>query len=199
MKNKKNPKYKLVSKRELEKFVKKNKPTRFIAHYFNVSERTIYRRIKEYGLKGIRKKGKKPRIKKPKPLKKVKEWIRIKDYIDELDEIYHFYNIQYPPYEYINLFTLVCSNEKQNPEGKFTTVGIYYIAKESDLYFLYVISVRYKIEPVSFEEIFSWITKNASDIVRASLENRGISFEGLVAFTFYKKRKKEKNEERNIG
>jgi len=182
-----------IPKAELEKLVRQNKSTRVIAEHFHVSERTIYRRIKQQGLKGIRPRGRKPSKRLRKPIKRVPKWVLVKKYIDKLDETYHFLSIQHPPYRWINPETLVCSNEKRNPKGKFTTVGIYYIALQSEVYFLHVISIRYKTEAVPFKEICEWITKNALDILTTFLIRTGIIVEGLAAFTFYVPRKQTEN------
>jgi ribosomal protein S6 len=96
---------KKIGKRLLSKFVKRNKATKWIAQYFKVSPRTIDRRVKEYGLKGLRPKGRKPLLKKIRKIKKPRGWVLTKNYIDNLDRQYHFLNIQYPP---TNMRTLLC-------------------------------------------------------------------------------------------
>ena len=175
----------IISKRELQKFVRQNKPTRFIAGYFNVSERTIFRRIKEYGLKGIRRKGRKRLVRKPKPFVRKREWIPTKEHIDKLNKTYHFHNINYSRSRYINPQTLVCSNQKRNPRGNFTTVGIYWIAFMSDIYFIYRIGLRYSEQPVSFKEIYNWTFENSYDMTVTLMENTDIYVEDMIGFTFY--------------
>ena len=174
-----------IPKGELRKFVKQQKTTRAIARHFKISPRTITRRIREYGLKGIRRRGRKPLIKKPiKFPKPVREWQTVEGYINSLNRIYRFVNIEYPPYQFINPKTLVCSKEKANPKGKFTTIGIYYIALESAVYFLFPISIRYREKPVSFKKIYSWAKENAYDMVVELTRGKDIFVEKVVALTF---------------
>lgn len=186
-----------VSKKELAKYVKQNKSTKAIAFRFKVSERTVYRRIKEYELKGIRPTGRKPLVKRLKLIKLKEEWIDTKRYIDRLNEEYHFINIQYPPFRYINPKILVCSNEKANPRGKFTTVGIYYIAIESAVYFLFVMSVQYNTKAVPFSRIYGWATQNAFDIILENTRGLGITVEKVVALTFTNPQKKPRQMRRS--
>lgn len=188
-----NPKEKIkISKKELAKYVKQNKATKWIAHHFKVSERTIYRRIREYNLKGIRKKGRKRFAVEIPIVEKPRLWIPTKEYIDSLNKIYHFQNIQYPPTKYINAQTQVCSNAQHNPKGKFTTCTIYYIALESKLFFLYTIQYRYSEKGVSFEEIYNYFRENAHDMLSMSLENTAIEVIDIIAFHFLSKPKKPK-------
>jgi transposase len=183
---------KKIPKGLLSKFVKRNKATKWIAHYFKVSSRTIYRRIKEYGLKGLRPKGKKPSAKKIRKIKKPRGWVLTKKYIDNLDRQYQFLNIQYPPTKYVNTYTLTCSDHKRNPKGEFTTCTVYYIALESAMHFLYAIQYRYSEDPVTYEEIHHYFSNNAMDMLRLSLEGREIEIVDLVAFHFtYKTETKE--------
>jgi hypothetical protein len=181
-----------ISKRSLAKFVKQQKATKWIAHYFKVSERTIYRRIKLYGLKGIRKRGRKPFAVEIPIVEKPRIWILTKEYIDKLTQIYHFQNIQYPPTKYINAQTHVCSNAQHNPKGKFSTCTVYYIALESKLFFLYTVQYRYSEKGVTFKEIYSYFRENAFDMLSMSLENTGIEVIDIVAFHFFSKSRKPK-------
>jgi transposase len=188
-----NPKEKIkIPKRQLAKFIKQNKATKWIAHYFKVSERTIYRAIKEYGLKGIRKRGRKPFAVEIPVVEKPRIWIPTKQYIDELTKIYHFQNIQYPPTKYVNAQTGICSNAQHNPRGKFTTCTIYYIALESKLFFLYTIQYRYSEHGVSLEEIYNYFKENALDMLALSLENTGIEVVDIIAYHFTAKPKEPK-------
>lgn len=177
---------KTISKRLLKKFIKQNKSTRFIAGYFQISERTTYRRIKKYGLKNIRPKGRKPFVRKPKTPVKKKKWIPTIGYIDRLNQTYHFQNIEYPKSKFINPKTRVCSNRKGNPKGKFTTIGVYFIALFSDVYFVFRIGIRYSKEPSSFREIYKFARENTYDIVTDKMEVSDIFVEDLIGFTFYK-------------
>jgi transposase len=175
---------KKIPKGLLSKFVKRNKATKWIAQYFKVSSRTIYRRVREYGLKGLRPKGKKPPFKKIRKIKKLKGWIPTDRYIDNLDRQYCFQNIQYPPSKYVNTYTLTCSNKKRNPTGLFTTCSVYYIALESDMYFLYAIQYRYTEEGVTYDEIHHYFSNNAIRMLQLSLEGTEIEIIDLVAFAF---------------
>jgi hypothetical protein len=168
----------------LSKFVKRNKATKWIAQYFKVSQRTIYRRIKEYGLKGLRPKGKKLIPKKVRRIPKLRGWVLASKYIDSLDRQYHFLNVQYLPTKYVNTYSLTCSDHKRNPKGKFTTCTVYYVALESAMYFLYAIQYRYSEEGVSFDEIYHYFSNNAMDMLRLSLEGKDIEIIDLVAFHF---------------
>lgn len=179
-----------VSKKELAKYVKQNKSTKAIAFRFKVSERTVYRRIREYDLKGVRPVGRKPLVEKPKFVKPKEEWIDAERYVDRLNREYRFVNIQYPPFRYINPETLVCSNEKANPKGKFTTVGIYYIALVSNVYFLFPISVRYNSKAIPFKQIYEWAKENAFDVVLENTRGLSITVERVVALTFTNPQKK---------
>ena len=176
-----------IPKRLLAKFVKQNKATKWIAHYFKCSERTIYRKIKEYGLKGIRKRGRKRFAVEIPIVEKPRIWIPTKEYIDELNKIYHFQNIVYPPTKYVNAQTGICSNAKHNPKGKFTTCTVYYIALESKLFFLYPIQYRYSDKGVSLEEIYNYFRENAREMLALSLENTGIEVVDIIAYHFTEK------------
>jgi len=168
---------------ELRKFVEQNRSTKAIARYYKVSPRTVSRRIKQYGLKGLRPKGRKPIAEKPRAPKPREVWITTKEYFDRLHRAYHFISIRYPAVRYINPKTLVCSNTRSNPKGKFTTVGIYYIVEESNVYFIYQTRIRYSEEPVPFEEIYNWVKDNALDMVTV-LVPRDVFVVDVIAFTF---------------
>ena len=90
----------------------------------------------------------------------------------------------------LNPQTLVCSNQPKNPEGKFTTVGIYFIVYVSNVYFLYATSIRYKPAPVEFDEIYGWITNNVDAILEQSFPQYYIV--RVVAYTFFSTKKKPK-------
>jgi hypothetical protein len=186
LRNKAFPKKK-IPKGLLSKLVKRNKATKWIAQYFKASPRTVYRRIREYGLKGLRPKGKKPLPKKIGKLGKLKGWVYTKKYIDNLDRQYCFLNIQYPPTTYVNTYTLTCSDHKRNPKGQFTTCGIYYIALESAMHFLYTMQYRYSEDPVSYDEIHHYFSNNAMNMLQLSLEGKDIEIIDLVAFHFTNK------------
>lgn len=173
-----------LTKQALRKLVKQNKSSRFIAHYFHVSERTLYRRIKKWNLKGIRPKGRKPiRIVEPIPIPK--GWVTSASYIKKLDKQYHFRNITYLPTRYVNTDTRVCSNRKRNPKRKFAVCTVYYVAFESQLYFLYPLQIIYSRKPVSFNEIYHFISNRAYDLLNTKLKASGIEVIEVVALHFY--------------
>lgn len=176
-----------ISKSQLARLVKENQSTKTIARHFRVSQRTIYRRIREWGLKDIRSRGpkrRKRRAKKPRPILRKEGWVRVREYFEELDRHYRFVNIQYPVFRYINPRTLVCSNQKHDPPGRFSTVGIYSIALQSDVYFVNYTRIRYSEDPVPFEEIHAWIEQNGPDIVDQLFRNSSLTVERVVAYTF---------------
>jgi len=109
---------KQITKHKLEKLIRQGKRQKAIAHYFNVSRRTIGRYIKRFGLLGIAKTGRPPRPRKPEAIK-IKRfprvWVSVQDYIQRLNEEYQFVNIQSPPYRYVHQKTLVCANSRRNP------------------------------------------------------------------------------------
>lgn len=179
-----------LTKKLLRRFITQNKSTRFIAHYFHVSQRTIYRRVKKWNLKGIRPKGRKPiRVVKPIPIPK--GWVTSSSYIKKLDRQYHFRNITYLPTRYVNTDTRVCSNRKRNPKRKFASCTVYYVAFESQLYFLYPLQINYSREPVSFNEIYHFISNRAYDLLNTKLKASGIEVIEVVALHFFTKKKKQ--------
>ncbi len=185
---------KRITKSKLESLIKQGKRRKAIAHYFKVTRRTIGRYIKRYGLKGIAKKGRPPKPRKPEAIK-IKRfprvWVNVQDYIQRLNEEYRFINIQSsPPYRFVNQKTLVCANSKRNPRGHYTTAGIYFIVYISNVYFLYVTRIRYTQNPVSFKEIYEWITANAESILEESYPY--LTLVRIVAYTFSRPKKKPK-------
>lgn len=159
-----------LTKTALRKYVKQNKSTRFIAQYFHVSERTLYRRIQKWNLKGLRPKGRKPLpIVKPIPIPE--GWITSDSYIDKLNKQYHFTNITYLPTKYVNTNTRVCSDKKENPKGKFESCTIYYVALHSDYYFLYPMQIQYSRKGASFDEIYHYFSNKGFDLIKAKTKN----------------------------
>ena len=106
-------------------------------------------------------------------------------YLQQLNKTYRFINIKVPPKKWINPETLVSSNLKGNPKGSFTTVGIYFIVLQSDVYLLYTISIQYSEKPVPFEEIYNWIFSNVKDIVLEHAPRTAYVVD-IVALTFEK-------------
>ena len=181
---------KRITKQELKRFLKQNKKTEAIARYYRVSGSTIKRKVREYGLTGLRKLGRKPFVKKPRFPKPVKQWIPTKKYIDELNRVYRFINIAYPPFKYINPKTLVCSNRKGNPKGKFTTVGAYFIVEQSDVYFVNYARIRYSDKPANFDEIYAWAKENMPDILSEQHRRAAFVIERVIAYTFLRPQSK---------
>jgi len=177
-----------LTKKALRKFVKQNKSTKFIAHYFHVSQRTLYRRIQKWKLKGIRPIGRK-KIPVVKRIPIPEGWITSGSYINKLNMQYHFRNITYLPTRYVNTDTRVCSNRKRNPKRKFASCTVYYVAFESQLYFLYPMQISYSRKPVSFNEIYHFISNRAYDLLNAKLKGSGIEVIEIVAFHFFTKTK----------
>jgi hypothetical protein len=175
---------KRITKRGLGKFVRQNKTNAAIASYYKCSESAIKRKVKQFGLTGIRKKGRKPFVKKRKFHKPKSEWIPTRRYIDDLNNVYHFINIAYPPFKYVNPKTLVCSDRKGNPKGKFTTVGVYFVVVQSDVYFVNYSQIRYSDKPVEFNEIYAWAKENMDDILSEQFRNASFAIERIIAFTF---------------
>jgi len=180
-----------LTKKVLRKFVKQNKSTKFIAHYFRVSERTLYRRIQKWNLKGIRPKGRK-KIPIVKPIPIARGWITSASYIKNLNKQYHFRNITYLPSRYVNTDTRVCSNRKENPKTKFGSCTVYYVAFESQLYFLYPMQISYSRKRVSFNEIYYFISNRAYDLLNAKLRGSGIEVIEIVGFHFFSKTKNKR-------
>ena len=74
-------------------------------------------------------------------------------YYNQLDKEFHFANINIPPRKWINPETLVASNTKLNPKDSFTTVGLYYIVQQSDVYLVYTLSIRYTSNPLRARDL----------------------------------------------
>jgi hypothetical protein len=119
-------------------------------------------------------------------------WIETKKYINDLNETYRFINIAYPPFRYINPKTLVCSDRKGSPKGKFTTVGVYFIVEQSDVYFVNYSRIRYSDKPASFEEIYTWAKENIEDILSVQFRRAAFVIERIIALTFLLPEKKPK-------
>lgn len=182
-----------ITKRELRLFLKQGKTTKALARYYRVSESTVSRKIKQLGLIGIRKLGRKPFVRRPKFPKPVREWIETKKYINDLNKVYRFVNIAYPPFKYINPKTLVCSDRKGNPKGRFTTVGAYFIVEQSEVYFVNYTRIRYSDKPVDFNEIYVWAKENMDDILSVQFQRAAFVVERIIAFTFLFPEKKPKS------
>ena len=181
-----------ITKRELRLFLRQGKTTKALARYYRVSKSTVSRKIKQLGLVGIRKPGRKPFVRRPKFPKPVREWTETKKYINDLNKVYRFANIAYPPFKYINPKTLVCSDRKGNPKGKFTTVGAYFIVEQSDVYFINYTRIRYSDKPVDFDEIYAWAKENMDDILSVQFQRAPFVIERIIAFTFLLPERKPK-------
>ena len=167
----------LISKRVLTRLVKRNVSTKEIARHFKVSKRTITRRIKEYRLKGIRPRGRKPII--------LIGWVSTKDYIENLDRKYHFAEgSKSIPYPYINTRTLICSNRKENPKGKFNIVQTYFIVSYDKIYVIFDHSFMYREKAVPFKEIYSWAKRHALDNLKRIFRRAKFSIEKIIGYGF---------------
>jgi len=178
-----------VPKKKLERLVRQNLTTREIAQRFKVSKRTITRRIKTYGLKEIRPRGRKP---------KVVGWITTRSYIEELDRKYHFAEgSKSIPYPYINTRTLICSNRKANPKGKFNILQAYFVVSYDKIYLIFDHSFMYRMKAVPFKEIHSWAKRHALENLRRIFTRAKFQVEKIIGYGFSKAKKvKHKN---NIG
>jgi hypothetical protein len=181
-----------ISKRELQRFLEQDKTTKAIGKYYRVSQSTINRKIREHGLAGLRKKGKKRLVKRPTAPKPRVKWIETKKYINDLNKAYRFINIICPPFKYVNPKTLVCSDRKGNPKGKFTTVGVYFVVEQSDVFFINYSRIRYSEKPASFDEVYEWLKENMEDILSAQFQKAAFVIERIIAFTFLLPEKKPK-------
>ncbi len=171
-----------VPKAKLTTLVKQGKTNKQLSGIFKVSKRTIARRIKEYDLKGIRKPGRKTII--PKRKKPSGKWISVERYIDKLRGKYQFVNLQYPHTRYINEKTKVCSDTKANPQGSYTTAGVYYVAQNSGVHLIYRTRIRYSEESAPFDEIHAWIKGNARDILANSWLETPLTVVKIIGYTF---------------
>jgi transposase len=170
-----------VPRQALSTQVKAGKTNKELARIFNVSERTISRRVNEYGLKGMRKRGARKQATRA---EKKEQWVSVEKHFDALNRKYHFVNVLYPHTRYINPKTNVCSDAKENPRGSFTTVGIYYIAQNSGVHLMYRTRIRYSDEPVPFDEIYQWIKRNGKDILYNSWLENQLTVIDIVGYTF---------------
>ena len=176
-----------ISKRVLTRLVRRNVSTREIARHFKVSKRTITRRIKEYRLKGIRPRGRKPII--------LIGWVSTKEYIEKLDRTYHFAEgSKSIPYPYINTRTLVCSNRKENPKGKFNIVQTFFIVSYDKIYVIFDHSFMYREKAVPFKEIYSWAKRHSLDNLKRIFRRAKFSIEKIIGYGFLEaKRMMHKN------
>ncbi|KXA94288.1 hypothetical protein AKJ65_04870 [candidate division MSBL1 archaeon SCGC-AAA259E19] len=176
-----------IVKEDLEHLVSQGKTNKELADYYGVSVSTIKRRVREYGLTGIRKPGGGVRKEKEIEVPEIEEnWIPVEEYIRELDEKYHFIEKQAPAFQFINPNTLVCSDEKKNPEGEYTTVGIYFICLQSDVYFINYTRFKYSERPKDFEEIYNWTSENAFDSLKVRFSRTSFTVVRPIAYTFLK-------------
>jgi len=183
-----------IPKTDLRSFLKQGKTRKAIANHYRISESKLDRYIRKYKLVRLVRKGRRPTPRKPEKIRPkhiVKTWIPVKSYIRSLDVEYRFVNINCPPRRYINQKTLVCSNRRRNPTGKFTTAGIYFIVYVSNVYFLFTTGIRYSQKPKSFKEIYDWISESGPTILE---EQWGPAYYvvRIVAYTFHRTRTKPK-------
>ena len=166
-----------IPKKKLERLVRRNLSTKEIARRLKISPRTVTRRIKEYRLKGIRPRGRKPII--------LIGWVNTKDYIEKLDQKYHFAEgSKSIPYPYINTRTLVCSNRKENPKGKFNIVQTYFIVSYDKIYVIFDHSFMYREKAVPFKQIYSWSKRHALDNLKRIFRRAKFSIEKIIGYGF---------------
>ena len=168
----------LISRRKLSRLVHQNYTDKQLAEVFNVSERTISRRIKEYNLKG--------RPFKKKPL----DFILTTDYIAQLKRDYSGLIVhRMPSKTFINSVDHILSNEKKYPKGKFFACCVYFVLQYEDgSYYVKMYSFRYRDQPVPYEEIRDWILKYADEMVAHMWENSLFIFIKNIAFDFLNKK-----------
>jgi hypothetical protein len=184
----------IISKLELRRLLKQGKKREAVARRYRVSESTVDRLIRKHRLTHLVRKGRAPLSRKPqeiKPRRLVGTWVPVKNYINHLDGDYNFVNINAPPFRHINQTTLICSNRRRNPSGRFTTVGIYSIIYVSNVYFLFATSIRYSQQPKPFEEIYNWVNAAAPAILEESYHSSYFVVR-IVAYTFYSPKRKPK-------
>jgi hypothetical protein len=107
----------------------------------------------------------------------------MRSYYTKLDKQYNFVNKNIPPRKWINEDIIVASNRKGNPQGSYTTVGIYYIVHQSDVYLVYALSIRYSSDPVPFDNIYHWVYPRAHDIVAEHAPREAFVVD-VIALTF---------------
>ena len=183
-----------ISKLELRRLLKHGKKRKAIAKHYRVSESTVDRWIKKHRLRHLVRKGRAPPSRKPqeiRPKRLAKTWVPIRSYLRNLDDEYHFVNINGPPFRYVNQKTLVCSNKRRNPAGLFTTAGIYSVVYVSNVYFLFTTSIRYSQQPKPFNEIYKWVSSAAPAILEESYHSSYFVVR-IVAYTFHSPKRKPK-------
>jgi len=181
-----------IPKRGLRSLLKQGKTRKAIAKHYRISESKLDRYIGKYRLGHLVRKGRRPTRKRPdkiEPKRIAKAWIPVKNYIRGLDTEYRFVNINCPPARYINQKTLVCSNQKRNPTGTFTTVGIYSVVYVSNVYFLFATSIRYSQQPRPFGEIYGWVSSAAPSILEECYHSSYYVVR-IVAYTFSRPKRK---------
>lgn len=181
-----------IPKQELRRLLKQGKKREALAKRYRVSKSTMDRWVKKYRLGHLVRKGRAPLSRKPEaiePKRLAGTWVSVKNYVRHLDNEYHFVNVNGPPLRYVNQKTLVCSNARRNPAGPFTTVGIYSIVYVSNVYFLFVTSIRYSQRAKSFKEIYNWVKAAAPAILEESYHSSYFVVR-IVAYTFYSPRRK---------
>jgi hypothetical protein len=181
-----------IPKRDLRSFLKQGKTRKAIAKHYGISESKLDRYIRKYKLVRLVRRGRRPtprKSEKIRPKRIVTTWILVKSYIGSLDAEYRFVNINYPPARYVNQKTLICSDHKRNPKGRFTTVGIYSIVYVSNVYFLFATSIRYSQQPRPFGEIYGWVSTAAPAILEECYHSAYYVVR-IIAYTFSRPKRK---------
>lgn len=170
----------VLSKRSLSKSVREGLTDKQLAETFNVSERTISRRIKEYGLKGLRPYGKRPL--KP-------EWILTSEYIKQIKRKYHPVTAQTPKQKFVNTFDFVCSKRREYPRGKYFAYSVYFIVNYSEyLRYIFVRTIQYSDKPVPFKEIRDFALRKTPEILSKMFYHADYWVGDLIAFEFHTKK-----------
>jgi hypothetical protein len=185
--NKGDPATTATKRKELERYLKQGKKLEAIAHHFKVSKSTVSRLVKSFGLRKLVSKGRPPLPPKPeetKPPRFKRAWLPTRDYLDRFNQQYRFANIAYPPYRWVNPNTLVNSPTPRNPRGKFTTVGVHFIAHASGVNFLFTTGIRFTEEPRSFKDALAFAQEHAESILEDQYAKSGWFVVKVVAYSF---------------
>jgi hypothetical protein len=171
----------------LERFLKQGKKLEAIAHHFGVSKSTVSRLVKEFGLRKLIRKGRPPLPSKPeqvRPPRFKRGWLPTRAYIDRFNRQYGLANIAYPPYRWVNPNTLVNSPRRHNPRGRYTTVGVHFIAHASGVNFLFTTGIRFTDEPRSFKDSLAFAQEHAESILEDQYAKSGWFVVKVVTYSF---------------
>ena len=182
------PRRKPIDPDELTELVRAGKTNRELASHFGVSPRTVCRRVREHGLTGVREN----------PYRTGRsvgsDRVSMERHLNGLQQTYPgLIRVAYPHSRFINERTKVCSSEKKDPEGEFTSVNVYYIIRQSGAYLLYRTAIRYQDKPVPFSQIYAWVRRYVYDDIYSRWLDSEASVEEIVGFTFFAHQDKPKS------